>query len=35
MKKLIKKIMEAIQSRPHVSRSQEWSMFRDSEDYRI
>jgi hypothetical protein len=35
MKKLLKKIIEAISSKPHISRAQEWSMFQESEDFKL
>ena len=34
MKKLLRKILEVINAKPHMTRAQEWSMFQQTEDYK-
>ena len=35
MKNILKKMLSVIRSKPHITRSQEWSMFRQSKDFRF
>jgi hypothetical protein len=35
MTKILKKIIDTLRTKPYMTRSQEWSMFRQSKDFRI